>query len=150
MRVWACAPECVFKINRPCDEQPVPCWKYILWNTTVLCRNLAKHWLGSIELRYTLRNSKRNSALQTPPLQPSPTFQKKKKKSLSTVCLNIKRQTQISQSLYLHKEEEEEAQKPAESVLQSSLNAPPHRDWMPHNRRMQPMATASEILTTRK
>lgn len=42
---------CVFKINRPCDEQPVPCWKYILWNTTVLCRKPAKHWLGSIELQ---------------------------------------------------------------------------------------------------
>lgn len=41
----------VCKINRPCDEQPVPRWKHILWNATVLWRNLAKHWLGSIGLR---------------------------------------------------------------------------------------------------
>ena len=50
-----CVCVCVFKINRACDEQPVPRWKYILWNTTVLCRNLAKHWLGSIELQLLRR-----------------------------------------------------------------------------------------------
>lgn len=52
---------CVFKINRPCDEQPVPCWKYILWNTTVLCSNAAKHWLGSIELQlyYTVKQQEK-------------------------------------------------------------------------------------------
>lgn len=61
-------PRCVCvhvcKINRPCDEQPVPRWKHILWNTTVLWRKLAKHWLGSIGLR--LRCPANNTSLTLP------------------------------------------------------------------------------------
>lgn len=78
---------CVFKINRPCDEQPVPCWKYILWNTTALCRNLAKRRLGSIELHlhHTVKLPEKccfNSLR----------FQKM---SLSSACVNLDTQTQI-------------------------------------------------------
>lgn len=102
---------CVFKINRPCDEQPVPCWKYILWNTTVLCRNLAKHWLGSIELQlyYTVKQQEKYTFTR-PPFQ---------KTSLSSACLKP-RHADTNRAFLSVKEA---AQKPAESVLQ---RAEPH------------------------
>lgn len=109
---------CVFKINRPCDEQPVPCWKYILWNTTVLCRNLAKHWLGSIELQlyYTVKQQEKYTF--TPPLSKDVTF----------ICVSQTTTRRHKSSLSVCERSS------SETCWISSATcwtAPPHHDWLP-------------------
>lgn len=106
---------CVFKINRPCDEQPVPCWKYILWNTTVLCRSLAKHWLGSIELQlyYTVQQQEKHTFT---PLSGDVTF----------ICVSQPRQTDTNRAFFFFNLSETCWISPA-----ACWTAPPHHDWLP-------------------
>lgn len=107
---------CVFKINRPCDEQPVPRWKYILWNTTVVCRKRAKHWLGSIELQldYTAKQQEENT-LSLP-------FQKMSLLSASLSALQPHRH-KSSLSFFLFSKKKKHTISPLGKLLNQSCNA---------------------------
>lgn len=103
LKFRACASVCVrartrasarvLKINRPCDEQPVPRWKYILRNTTVVCRSPCEALTGEY---WITSRAARGMALWEPLSPKPPRFRtgKKKKRYLLSEHVSTPGETQ--------------------------------------------------------